>query len=138
MTGIPRRDGVESLTTQSSPRDVGASGGLAQEEGTLMDETQTTASTRPKWWNDEHLRILKAAERGALQLDDSGRWVITDEKKRPAPAERRHLSHGWRDWPPAFTSWLVAARPAVLTADGRELLRELPAMIERGRNAGLS
>lgn len=80
-------------------------------------------------WNEEHLRILKAADRGALTQNESTRWVIADEVTRPARKEREHLLYGRGGWPCAI-NW-----SGRITADGKALLAELPGMIARSASS---
>lgn len=75
-------------------------------------------------YNAEHIRILRAAARGALTQNEHGRWVITDDERRPARRERERLLH--RNLLVAPGGWGTGdlpAHPAKLSSGGEYLLQ---------------
>ena len=71
---------------------------------------------------EEHYRILRAADAGRLCMNDSGRYVIGGEAKRPESKPRTALIHG------GLIEWPRPQRDGGrcnITAEGRAALAEV-------------
>lgn len=75
---------------------------------------------------EERRRILRACAEGRLLVNDSGRYVIDGEKKRPDRKVREKLMYH----DPPFINWPAwTMRHCTLTTDGRGELRDLEALL---------